>query len=206
MTATKAETGTPPEILDVYHIAREVSRETRQMVASDLDGFVFDPPASRWDSIIAERVAEGHQQRAVAATRQLLARTRPECIRAVQRTTKALLKAVADLAEFVPEYEPHELELPASIAKRMGFRRRDRTFYSWTPTAASVARLDELRVKVRLRLIELDSLYEDFPDPLARLLAVAARAAHTILSPTTATLVSTWCERLRAGEETAAAA
>ena len=168
MTATKAETDIPPEILDVYQIARAVSVETRQQVHCDLDGLVFDPPAARVGRASSPSVPPGRPPAARLWLQpgDLLPEPGRNICGPCGARTKALLAAVADLAEFTPEYEPHELEIPVGIAQRMGWR-RDRTFHTWTPTAASVARLDELRVKVRLKLIELDSLYEAFPDPLA---------------------------------------
>jgi hypothetical protein len=73
-------------------------------------------------------------------------------------------------------------------------------YTTWAPTADSVARLDELRARVRVRLIEAESLFEWYDSPASRLLAVMRRATSVLLEPTAAALVVDWLTSLERGE------
>jgi len=143
------------------------------------------------------------RQQLDAAAAKLCELASPETHRGVQRVVEGLVAAVEELAAFVAEYRIGELVIPEAIARRLWDGGEDRSPI-WTATVESLARLDGLRQRVRVRLIEADELFRQHPDPLSRLCAVAARVSEVVLPPPRAGVVGEWFQKLRKGDAAAA--
>jgi hypothetical protein len=189
-TTTAATMADPFEhVREIYQLARECSHETRRELAGHVAGGTYTDPRPRWEHVLAERAGRGVTQKVTTAggcvTRAAAAgqhRPRP----AVRLTVKNLVRAVEELTAFVPEYDEwtHYVE------------HLDRDVAVFIPTAESVEHLDQLRQRVFVRLVELDEVLRDYPDPLARVLAVAKRITLKLLPTAEAARVTRWFERL----------
>jgi hypothetical protein len=187
----------------IYRLAVVYSRETRGQVVADLDGLNLDAP-ERWRELVNQRSKDGSSRTLRAAGRSLVKLASDPAKPYVRRAVKKLLDAVKDLAEFRPDFAEQEQVVPAAVARRLSLGRGAVAVATRRPTAASVARLDELRNGVRVALIHLDELFERYDTPAARFLAVARRVASVVLEPTAAKLVAGWLERLERGDSAAA--
>jgi hypothetical protein len=188
-------------IRDIYRVAVAFSAETRGQVVADMRGPVFSPETDVWEQIRDSRTDAQHALRAAGRSLVKLANVtaRPYVTHAV----KSLLAAVEELANYRPEYAERANEIPPRIAKRMGLA--DTKFTTWAPTESSVKELDELRNRARVAFITLESLFEKYDSPAARLLDVAGRIAGFVLEPTAAGLVKDWLAKLERGDSGATA-
>lgn len=191
---------TPAAVIGgIVSTAVRLSRETRERVATELRDVLLSPRRDAWLSLLAERSAD---RGLVAAARTLPRLASPTLRPFVRRAVGRLLEALGDLAAWCPEYAQRTLVVPERVARRVwggsGFRTR-----TWSPTAESVTRLDELRAVVYVRLVEVQELFADHPDPLARVCTVARRIAGVVLPPTTAAVVGEWFGRLATGDRAA---
>lgn len=192
---------TPAEpIADIFAVARAVSVETRARVREELADFLVARPTAAWGELIEQRRKNGTCVRLAAAGKRLVRLSVAESRPFVTRAAKNLIRAVRDLAEYRPEYGEKVHVVCADDARELRLSQAETTFATWTPTAASVARLDELRDVVKVKVLELRSLFEYHTDPVSRFLSVAQQAAAVVLEPTAAGLVAAWCENLKRGE------
>ncbi|MFO0799201.1 MAG: hypothetical protein U0804_17165 [Gemmataceae bacterium] len=185
MSATIAD---PMEyVRSIYHTAREVSHETRRELAGHLDGGTYADPRPRWEHVLAGRAGRGIGRSVSAAgNRVTRAAAAGQLGGHVRHAVQSLVRAVEELAGFVPAYETwtrydEHLERDVSV---------------YMPTAESVEHLDELRQRVYVRLVELDEALRGYPDPLGRLLAVMKRVAVRLLPTAEAARMCRWVERL----------
>lgn len=189
-------TANPPEqIQAIYQTAMVISRDTRARVAADLAGAPSVLPDRLWGAIIDSRRQAGVCAKLAAAGKQIVRASNPTSRRYVSRAVRNLIAAVRELGEFHPKYV-EQVEVKSEASGETVARR-------WKPTVASVARLDDLRKIVRVRLIEVDSMFDVFEDPMARLLSVMQRAAAVVLEPTMAAKVVAWCHNLESGDRAA---
>lgn len=181
----------------IYRAAREVSWETRGELASSLAGLNLIDPAERWEDIIRRRT-EGRLTQGVRAAGGKVVNLAGagELGRAVRRAVRNLVEAVGELAGYRPGFETVEIEL-RDLPPEWGIG-PGASVTEYRPTPASVARLDELRQAVFVRLVELDELLRDHPDPIARVLAVLRRIAVRLVPTAEGARVARWCERMEA--------
>lgn len=170
----------------IYQTAREVSHETRRELAGHLAGGTYSDPRPRWEHVLAGRAGRGVAQKATTAGVQVVRAAAAQPGRAVRLAVRELVRAVEELTAFVPRYD--------EWTQYDEHLERDVALY-W-PTAESVEHLDLLRQRVYVKLIELDSLFREYPDPLGRVLAVARRIAVKLLPTAEAARVTRWVERL----------
>jgi hypothetical protein len=74
------------------------------------------------------------------------------------------------------------------------------TYFLWQLPEAGEERLRQLRSQVRIKLIELDELFELHPDPLSRTLAMMRRIAPILLGDEEAEPVREWVKKLESGD------
>lgn len=184
----------------IYEVARAISRDTRARVQSEVAEVLLRPPLNAWEMIIEGRRQSGLHGTLSTAGKSLVQYANEPSRPFVKRAVKNLLTAVEELREYRPEYRPCERILPAADAHECGLSDGPVSYSTWAPTAASVSRLDELRDRVKVKLIELRSLFEWHNDPTSRFLRVAKEAAKAVLEPTAAMLVGEWLEKLERGE------
>ena len=189
----------PQAVSDIYNVAVTYSRVTRELIASDAGDFLFAAPVNRWRKIIDQRQAAPPRTTLTAAGRAVVKLASPSARKYVRRAVGNLLASVDELAAFVPEYAPLEHVVSAEESQELSLGETAMSWHTWTPTGASAARFDELRAEVRVRLVELSSLFEEYPDPLARVLSVMRRIAGCVLEPTMAAKVAAWCGNLERG-------
>jgi hypothetical protein len=178
----------------IYRTAVTYSRESRDCVREHLAGLQFDRPAGVWREMIGQRKTGSATKTLKVAGQAIVNLASETHVKHVRAAVKDLLTAVNNLAEFVPTYYRMRNTIPAAIRARMACG--DGEFVTWEPTAESVAELDRLRNVVRVRLIELDSLFMSYPDQLARVMDVAKRIAGFVLEPTAAKLVGEWLVKI----------
>lgn len=177
-------------VREIYQTAREVSHETRGVLATHLDGGTYSDPGPKWEHVLAERAGRG-VTRAVASaggrvTRAAAAAGQRRPGPAVRLAVKNVVRAVEELAAFVPEYETltrYDDHLEADVSR-------------YEPTAQSVEHLDQLRQRVFVRLVELDEQFRSYPDPLSRLNSVNQRTAHKLHPTAEAARLGRWFERM----------
>ncbi len=184
----------------IFAVARSISMETRARVREELDDLLICRPVAVWGELVERRRKNGTCATLATAGKQLVRLSVAEARPFVNRAAKNLIRAVRDLAEFTPEYGERLHVVAAEDARELRLSRYAVTYTTWTPTDASVKRLDELRDRVKVRVIELRALFEYHPDPMSRFLAVAQQAAAVVLEPTAAGLVAGWLANLEASE------
>jgi hypothetical protein len=187
-----ADTVDPPalqHVREIYLAALAVSHEARAELAGDLRGPSHDNPDLRWGDILRRREQAGVNTVVQRAGRQVVrVAGAGDRGREVRRAVKNLTTAVEELASFTPAYgvgEQYVFELDEWVA----------CFY---PDEECAIRLDELRQRVHTRLVELDELLRDHPDPLARVLAVLRRIAVKLTPTAEGARLGRWFERLEA--------
>lgn len=183
----------PEPVNAIVSYAVQCSVETRERIAQHRHGILFDRPAADWRDTIEERAAELERVLTEGGA-ELVAAVVPAARQYVRLGVDEAAAAVRELATYVPRYASRPLTFSAPS---IGIERCEVKVFE--PTDATLAKLDELRAVARLKLLELQSLFEEHASPLARILSVGRRVAEHEQEPT-AKLVARWFAKLERGE------
>jgi|GEM_PF-3631800 len=186
----------------VYHVATSFSRESRALLADyDREFVVSEPPGcgDEWAVAIRERTEDGRAAAIRDHLKQLVACAAPAERAAVRAVVRELRRAVDALARYRADYECAEVTVPARIAKRLSWRGTHTVTY-YRPVPAAVAELDRLRRHARVQLIACEEMFARHRDPMARMLATAARASVVLCTGPDSGLLADWFMALAAGD------
>lgn len=188
---TTTDTPTAPELVDViYRTARTISRERRAELAGELDRFTPGPVPTRGRGDRAAVV-----RYVTRAGRRLVAQAAGPDAGLVRIAVANLVRAVKELAEFVPSYSEAELLVRANSSWEAVYEPGE-VVAGYVALGESAAELDALRGRVFVALVELDELLRGHPDQFARLAAVVQRLAVKLLPTRDAERVGAWFGRV----------
>lgn len=182
----------PQPILDIYYVALAIRNETCDRVSQDAGDFLFFHPERQWRELIESRRNSEACDVLTTAAKNLVRVADDELRPFVKRAARRLLDSVRALASYQPGYIERVHVVEASEARALRLSNHAVSYNYWTLDTASLARLDELRSEVYVKLVELEALFKDYPDALSRVIAVARRIAGHVLKPVDAERVAEW--------------